>query len=101
MAALNQFHQQFVDLPDGKTIGIHVVTLQSTSDTITVPVLDNTTSGVAVKQLLRNGQTASTVTSSSNTVTIATTTLPSEASGNREVVIVSLHQNRSNYNTEA
>lgn len=101
MAALTDFHQQWIDLPDGKSIGIHQVTLQSTSDTITVPDLDNTSSGVAVKQLLRNGQTASTVTSSGNTVTIATTTLPTEGSGLRTVVLVSLHAKRSNIMDES
>lgn len=95
MAALIQFKQTYIDLADGKVIGIHVVELQSSSDTITVPNLDNTTSGAAVKQLRKNGQGALTVTSSGNTVTIA------GGSAGDEVVLVSLHQSKRNFIPEA
>lgn len=95
MASLIQFKQQYVDLADGKFLGIHVVELKSASDTITLPNLDNTTSGAAIKQLRKNGQSALTVTSSGNTVTIA------GGSAGDEVVLTSLHQSKRNYIPEA
>lgn len=95
MAALTMFKQNYVDLPDGKMFGLHVVTLQSASDTITVPDLANTTSGASVKHMRRQGQAALTVTNSGNTVTIAGGTKGDQA------VIVSFHEGRLNVADES
>lgn len=97
MAAITPISQRFYDLNDrarGLTIGVHVLKLQSSSDTFTVPDLADSTSGVSVKQLERAADATVTVTNSGNTVTLASGT------AGDEVVIVSLHQGRVNYNEE-
>lgn len=92
MAALTQFRQTYVALKNGtgKVLGIHEVTLKSSSDTITVPTLDNSTSGASAAHLRFSGQSALTITTSGNTVTIA------NGSAGDEAVIVTLHTNRRN-----
>jgi len=88
MAAINQYSEHHFSPPGlgDLTVRVHRLTLVSASDTITVPTLTDTTSGAAVKQLERSGDTTVTVTSSGTTVTIA--------GGNPgdEVVLVSLHE---------
>jgi hypothetical protein len=97
MATLIRHPQQkYLDLPDGKVLGIHVVELLSASDDFTVPTLDNSTAGASVSQLRRNGQAAVTVSNSdANTVTVV------GGSAGDEVVITTLHQSRRNYIPEA
>ena len=72
MAALRPYLQQFVDLRDGSIIGIHKVKLLSTSDTITVPNLANTTASASADQIRNAGEAAVTVTDDGdNTITLA------------------------------
>jgi hypothetical protein len=94
MASLLPDFQQYIDLRDGTILGIHKVTLKSTSDTITTPVGANSTASASVAQIRDAGEAAVTVTSSSNTITIASGT-----AGNT-VTIASLHRN-VNYGAEA
>jgi hypothetical protein len=93
--------QQYVDLPDGKTIGIHVFKPASTSNTFTVPKLASSTSGYSVKQLAKYGQTVlGTVPANSDEYTVAVTLTAAElaAAANDEIVVVSLHEtDRQNY----
>ena len=93
MATLDNFFQRFISLPDGKKLGIHIVVLRSSSDSFTVPKLDNSSSGLAVKQLVKNGDSALTITNSdAYTVTVAGGT------EGAEVVIATLHEEaRLNY----
>lgn len=96
MAAITPISQEFFDLNDrarALTVGVHRLKLQSTSDTFTVPTLADTTSGVSVKQLERSGDSTATVTSSGNTVTVAGT-------AGDEVIVISLHEGRLNFNAE-
>lgn len=66
--------QHFVDLRDGSIIGIHKVKLVTTSDTVTVPDLANTTSNASSDQIRNAGEVAATVTDNgNNTVTIVGT----------------------------
>jgi hypothetical protein len=86
MAALTQFFQRFYDTSKGEKIGIHIVTLTSASDTITVPTLaDGTTNNTSARQLNRSGQSSVTITNTANVITIA------GGSAGEEVVIVTLH----------
>jgi len=74
MAALLPVRQNFVDMK-GFTIGIHQVTLQSTSDTVTVPTLANTTASASSAQVRGANEGAVTVTDDgANTVTLASGT---------------------------
>lgn len=72
MASLLPDLQRFEDLRDGSTIGIHKLTLQSSSDTFTVPALANTTSNASSAQVRGANESSVTVTDDgSNTVTVA------------------------------
>ena len=96
MATLEVFYQKYIDLPDGRVLGIHHPKLLSSSDQFTVPTLDNTTAGVAVKQLVRNGDSALTVSNSNgNTVTIV------GGVAGAEITVVTLHVKRRNNIPEA
>lgn len=70
MAAIKAFQQQFVDLR-GAVIGISRVKLVSTSDTLTVPKLANSTNSASSAQVQGANEVAATVTDdAANTVTI-------------------------------
>lgn len=74
MASIAPSLQTYVDLRNGTTIGIHIVDLVSSSDTITVARLANTTSNASSAQLRANGENSVTVTDDgSSTVTIVGT----------------------------
>lgn len=97
MAALIPKFQTFVDLRNGTTIGITVVTALSASDTITVPTLAATTVTNSTAQLEGPGNEGTpTITASGNTVTIASGTV-----GN-DYLIVTRHPNSViNFGAEA
>jgi len=72
MAAILPTLQRFEDYRNGTTVGVSFCTLVSTSDTITVPKLANTTNSASSAQIRRAGEGAVTVTDDgTNTVTIA------------------------------
>lgn len=93
MASLLPDLQQYLDLRDGTILGIHKLTLKTTSDTFTMPTGANTTASASVAQVRDAGEAAATVTSSGNTVTVVGT------AGNT-VTVVSIHRN-VNYGAEA
>jgi hypothetical protein len=105
MAALLPKIQQFVELKNGTTIGIHVVLLVSASDTLAVPKLAQRVTASASSATLRtanantvtvtdNASTADTTASGGNTVTLVGT-------AGQEVTIVTVHgPNVSNYGLE-
>lgn len=98
MASLSQFRQTYVDLRNGtgKVLGIHELTLKSSSDTITVPDLDNSTNDSSSAILLQNGQSGITVSDDgTRTVTI------SSGSEGDEVVVVTIHKALRNFSDEA
>lgn len=102
MATINNFiTQEYVDLKNGMTVGIHVFKPLSTSDTFTVPELDNSSSPLAVRHLAKSGQTAVTlVTTDAYTVTINASAAQVAATDN-EIVVVTLHkQGRKNFTPE-
>jgi hypothetical protein len=76
MAALENIdYQKYIQLPDGTVIGIHRLTLLTTSDTISVlDLMDPSNSARSAAQLRRLGDTNVTVTTTgANTITIAGT----------------------------
>lgn len=86
MAALKPDLQHFFDLRNGTVLGFHKVTLLSTSDTLTVPKLANTTASASSDQIRDAGESGVTVTDDgANTITVAGT------AGNT-VNLVSLHR---------
>lgn len=85
MALLVPDFQTFVDLRDGTIVGVTKVTLQSTSDTVTVPKPANTTASASCAGLRDAGNSSATVTQSSNTVTIAGT-------AGQKLTVVTLHR---------
>ena len=98
MAAITPTLQQYVDLRNGTTIGIHFVTPVTTSDTFTVPKLaQRTTDSVSSATLRRsdaftatitdNASTADTTASGGNTVTVAGTI-------GQQVVVLTIHSAR-------
>jgi hypothetical protein len=96
MASLNPGAlSRYVDMRNGTTIGIHFVTLLSTSDTLTVPKLaQRVTNSVSSSALRRpdgftatvtdNAATADTTASGGNTVTVVGTP-------GQEILIVTVH----------
>ena len=71
MATIKPYLQQFLDLRDGSTIGVHKLRLLSTSDTFTVPKLANTTASASADQVRDAGEAAVTVTDDgANTITL-------------------------------
>lgn len=85
MAALIPLHQNFDDRRNGDVVGYTRVKLVSTSDTVTVPKLANTTASASSAQVRRANDAAVTVTDDgANTVTIVGTV-------GDEVSIVTLH----------
>lgn len=96
MASILPDQQNFVDLRNGTTVGIHVVTPVSTSDTITVPTLANSTSNSSTATLRRaDGNTATITDDGANTITIAGT-------AGSQVLVVSVHPaSQLNYGAEA
>lgn len=76
MAALETIdYQKYIQLPSGEVVGIHKVTLLTSSDTIQVPDLaDPSNAGRSVSQLRQAGDSSVTVsTSGANTITITGT----------------------------
>src|SRR3990167_10777196 len=72
MATAIILRQDFLDLRDGTAVCTFHVKLLSASDTITVPDLAVSTSGLSVKQVkTTSGEPTLTVTNSGNTVTLA------------------------------
>jgi hypothetical protein len=92
MALLTNFYSKFEGQPDGTKIGIHRVTLLSSSDTVNVPKLANATSAASVKGLAMTGQTLPTI-ANSNAYTV---TIASGAAGD-VVWFVTIHQGQANY----
>lgn len=99
MATILPKLQQFVDMRNGTTVGIHFVTLVSTSDTITVPklaqrVTDDVSSGTLRRAdaftatVTDNASTADSTASGGNTVTIVGTV-------GQEVMIITVHNSGS------
>lgn len=72
MATAIVLKQDFLDLRDGTALVYTHVQLLSSSDTVTLPALADTTSGASVKQLkATSSETTVTVTSSGNVATLA------------------------------
>lgn len=92
MASLNlqQPSQVYFTLPDGlNRIGVHKVTLVSTQDSLTVPVLAVNSNNASSAQVRRVGDASVTVTDDgANTVTIV-------GSPGDEALIVTVHPIRS------
>ena len=84
MAALVPNKQKFMDFGPGFVVGITEVTLQSASDTLTVPSPSHATASAAVGRLLPAGQAACTATQSGNTVTLSGT-------AGQKVIVCTLH----------
>jgi hypothetical protein len=99
-------YQKYVDLPDGKMIGIHVYEPTATSHTLTVPqVAERTTAAAAaVSQLAKYNQTllgTAPTTTDAYTVTLTLTAAELAAEANDEIVIVTNHPIRQgNYLAE-
>jgi hypothetical protein len=90
-------HQKYVDLPDGKMIGIHVFEPTATSHSVTVPELADTTAGESVAQLNKYGQTAlgtAPTTTGSYTVTLTLTAAELVDATNDEIIFVTNHAAR-------
>lgn len=94
MATLYPDQQVFVDLRNGWQVGIHVLTLVSSSDTFTVPRLgQRTTASVAAEQIRREGDTSAvTVTDDATTQTGNTNTVTlTGGSRNDTILICTVH----------
>ena len=90
MAAILPDLQQYVDLKNGTTVGIHLVTPGSTSDTITVPKLaQSTTDDVSAATLRRQDAFTATITDDANSGTANTVTIVGTAG--EQVLIVTVH----------
>lgn len=94
MAALVPTFQKFIDLPDGRVLGVTKVKLVSTSDTITVPKPASTSANVSAAGLRGPDDAACTVTQSGNTVTLAGT-------AGQEITVTTLHRPFVNSGFEA
>jgi len=95
LATIRPYLQQFVDLRDGSIIGIHKLTLQSSSDTFTVPDLANTTASASADQIRDANENSVTVTDDgANTVTLASGTAG-------DTVTVATHHRFTNSGAEA
>lgn len=95
MAALLPKLQQFVDLRDGSIIGITKATLLSSSDTLTVPTLANSTASASSDQIRNAGEAAVTVTDNgSHTITLSNGTVG-------DTVTIVSHHRFINYQAEA
>ncbi|MHA2063818.1 MAG: hypothetical protein ACXABY_05465 [Candidatus Thorarchaeota archaeon] len=93
MAALLPDLQQYVDLRNGTTIGIHVVTLKTTGgsgDTITVPKFAQaTTDDVSAATLRRADANTATITDDANSGTGNTVTMVGTAG--QQIVVTTIH----------
>lgn len=95
MAAIKPVLQEFVDMK-GFTIGIHRCDLVSASDTLTVPLLANSTASASSAQVRDTNESAATVTDDgANTVTIVGT------AGDRITVITIHGSSLINFGAEA
>jgi hypothetical protein len=92
MAALFPDLQRYEDLRNGTIVGIHAVTLQSSSDTITVPKLAQaTTDDVSSAVVRRPGDdTGVTITDDAQSGTGNTITLTGGTAGNK-LLVLSVH----------
>lgn len=104
MTQLTPEFQQFIDLRNGTTIGVHIVTILTAADTLKVPRLAQRTSDdIASKQLVREGDdTGITLTDNANEIGhlaaehTVTLTGGTPASGNTKAgkaLIVTVHDN--------
>lgn len=95
MAVIRPTYQNYTDTKTGTTIGIHIVTPVTTSDTFTVPMLANSTVNVSSATLRRaDGNTATVTNDGANTITVAGTV-------GDTVLIVTVHPARvGNYGPE-
>jgi hypothetical protein len=93
MAALISQSSRYEDFTPGTgfKLGVHLVTLQSASDTFKVPALANSTSAASVKGVAIQGQTLPTIANSD----AFTVTLVGGAAGD-VVRLVTLHQGMGN-----
>jgi hypothetical protein len=90
MAAIYPDHQVYVDLPNGLTVGIHIVTPVSSSDTITVPQLASSTANESSNQLRTETDVGATITDDADDqVTIVGTR-------GRRCIIATIHNTRVN-----
>ena len=90
MAAVLPVQQQFVDLKNGTTVGIHVVNLVSASDTITVPKLAQTaTDDVSAATLRRADANTATITDDANSGSSNTVTCVGTAG--QQILVVTVH----------
>lgn len=106
MAQLFPKKSEFFDLKNGTTVGVHIVTVQTTSDYFYVPKFaQRTTANVSAATLRRadantatitdNASTADTTAYGGNTVTI------SSGTANQDLLIVTVHgDNVINYGDE-
>jgi hypothetical protein len=85
MALLVPDLQTQLDLRDGTMLVVSKVTLQSASDTLTVPKPANTSSSASCAGLRDAGNSSATVTQSGNVVTIAGT-------AGQKLTVVTLHR---------
>lgn len=90
MAAVLPVQQQFVDLRNGTVVGIHVVNLVSTSDTLTVPKLaQTTTDSVSSATLRRADASTATITDDAQSGTSNTVTIVGTAG--EQLLVVTVH----------
>jgi hypothetical protein len=84
MALLVPDKQTFLEFLPGQVVGLTRVTLQTASDTLTVPRASHQTASAACGRLLNANAAACTVTQSGNTVTLAGTP-------GQQVIVCTLH----------
>lgn len=95
MAALKPQYQTFLDTKQGFQIGVTQAKIETSSDTITVPSLANTTNSASSAQVRDSNEDSVTVTDDgANTVTLASGTVGGV------VTIITIHRN-INYGAEA
>lgn len=93
-------YQKYIDLPDGKMIGIHIIEPTENVHTITVAELTKhslVTTGDAVKQVANYNQTllaTAPATASLYSFTLTTTAAERATLENSEIVVVTNHRIR-------
>ena len=90
MATLLPSQQVFVDLRNGWQVGIHVLTIMSSSDTFKVPRLgQRSTLSVSAEQIRREGDTSAvTVTDDATTQTNAFNTVTLTGGAAEETILI-------------
>jgi hypothetical protein len=108
MALLRPKSEKFIHLNDGNgtVIGIFVVTILSSSDTLTVPDLSQTATdknatniGSSAMLLMQNGNTVTSITDNANSGNGRTITITGGTPGQDITIVASLHPNMVNYST--